>query len=309
MAKPQAKKNPTRKSGARTMPPRVSGKAIMTLMAALLVLTVATLIYQRQKPFLPQELNASVFNDIAESDKDLGYMLSFLDQKKIMTSYADGNFKPEQKVNRAEFTKILITAFAKEEMEAPENPCFNDVAMTEWFAKYVCSAKTKGWVGGYSDGSFKPSQEITQPEMLKMAMVAAAWNTSEAQTQKLPKAVDEKAWFGPYYKMAMVKNVMDAKDFSPKKAEIRKEVAMTIFKMLFVDTMKIAYDSSKMKDFFQMSGAAYVLPKKGTPEVSNAQPPKPGSKEPPKPGTKEPKKSSGSSSTPKKDNRKMPDGV
>ena len=42
---------------------------------------------------------------------------------------------------------------------------FIDVPSTHWAAKYINFAATRGWVTGYSDGTFKPENPISRAEV------------------------------------------------------------------------------------------------------------------------------------------------
>jgi hypothetical protein len=44
---------------------------------------------------------------------------------------------------------------------------FPDIA-GHWAAAYIDSAFAKGWVSGYPDGTFKPQQNITRAEVVKV---------------------------------------------------------------------------------------------------------------------------------------------
>ena len=74
----------------------------------------------------------------------------------------DGAFRPNDPITRAEFCAIAL-AFAYE----PENAVcyFTDVARTDWFYPYVAQAASYGWIGGYTDGSFGPNQQITRAQV------------------------------------------------------------------------------------------------------------------------------------------------
>jgi hypothetical protein len=50
----------------------------------------------------------------------------------------------------------------------------------EWFFNYVCVAKQKGFVNGYADGSFKPTQKINFVEAAKI--IAAALEIDDVNT-------------------------------------------------------------------------------------------------------------------------------
>ncbi|MFH0851669.1 MAG: S-layer homology domain-containing protein, partial [Candidatus Peregrinibacteria bacterium] len=69
-----------------------------------------------------------------------------LARRGIISGYPDGTFKPSKNLNRAELSKILISALRPQEVRS-ESFCFPDVK-DEWFAPYVCAAKRLGWLSG-----------------------------------------------------------------------------------------------------------------------------------------------------------------
>lgn len=91
----------------------------------------------------------------------------------IVDGYADSTFKPNDHINRAEFTKILVqTAYPDEIKSYIATSCFKDISENDWFAKYVCFAKDKNIISGYNDGTFKPSQSINVAEAEKITLSA-----------------------------------------------------------------------------------------------------------------------------------------
>lgn len=88
----------------------------------------------------------------------------------IISGYSDGTFRPDRYINRAEFTKIVLTTIFSEDDLLPAESCFSDVNKDAWYAKYVCTAKTADIIGGYTDGTFKPNQTITLAEALKIVL-------------------------------------------------------------------------------------------------------------------------------------------
>lgn len=102
-----------------------------------------------------------------------------LKSQDIVSGYPDGTFRPDQKINRAEFTKItLLTALTEHDMLNSTN-CFSDLTAQDWFAKYVCTAKLGNLIKGHSDGSFKPKQSIILAEALKILMKINGINYEE----------------------------------------------------------------------------------------------------------------------------------
>ena len=94
--------------------------------------------------------------------------IDYLRVKAIVSGYDDGTFKPDNQINRAEFMKIVMGAkYASDLSAGVEGDCFYDVKM-DWYAPYVCLAKTKNIVKGYDDGNFRPSQSISFVEAAKI---------------------------------------------------------------------------------------------------------------------------------------------
>lgn len=79
----------------------------------------------------------------------------------MFTGYPDGTFHPNSTITRAEFAAALSFADM-----APSARCsFPDVSAQDWFYPYVASAAEYGWIGGYPDGTFRPSGSITRAEV------------------------------------------------------------------------------------------------------------------------------------------------
>ena len=94
--------------------------------------------------------------------------VEYLREEGIVEGYVDGSFKPEQKINRAEFTKMVVDGLLGEVDPSYAADCFDDVTAEMWYAKYICYAKDLGIVDGHPDGTYRPGEEIQQPEALKI---------------------------------------------------------------------------------------------------------------------------------------------
>ena len=103
------------------------------------------------------------------SDVDENYWcykeIAYLAEWGIINGYEDGTFKPDNKISRAEFVKI-VESF--EALQTGTNP-YSDVDETYWAYKYIVSSSAKGWINGYLDGTFKPDNNISRSEAVKIA--------------------------------------------------------------------------------------------------------------------------------------------
>ena len=96
--------------------------------------------------------------------------------------FGDGLFMPNQNITRGELAVVLVRF-----MDYPNEPVatgidqFNDIA-GHWASGYINEAARKGWILGYPDGSFGPSEPITRAETA--AMINRIFN-------RLPETVND----------------------------------------------------------------------------------------------------------------------
>lgn len=84
-------------------------------------------------------------------------------EKGLAGGYPDGTFKPDKEVTRAEFVALTNRAFEIEKTGVVEG--FSDVKPGQWYYESIAAAKSAGYIGGYSDGTFRPEQTITRQEV------------------------------------------------------------------------------------------------------------------------------------------------
>ncbi len=140
--------------------------------------------------YLP-DIDGHIYQNEIEYVKDLG----------IVKGYSDNTFKPDNLINRAEFTKIIVEALYDEndymEYDNPnaDESCFFDVDASQWYAKYVCFAKANDIVSGHPSGDFMPNSQINYVEALKIVLRAYE---AKGLIGPLGSEEDSKYWYGPY---------------------------------------------------------------------------------------------------------------
>lgn len=235
-----------------------SAKVVALLATVMLILTVITLLYQREKPFLPQQLKTAIlFPDLSQEEKKdpiFQASLTFLQEKNTVKGYDDGTFKSEKEVNRAEFMKMLVSAVVQEEVSWAKGPCFRDLKGNEWYAKYICHGKEKEWIAGYPDGTCRPENTVNQAEMMKFITVAMAWDPAEVQSQTLPKTANEKEWYAKYARLMIAKNILSENEINPEKLMTRKDVTLALFRAMLIDSLKVnKFQEEKIPDLFKVA--------------------------------------------------------
>ena len=103
---------------------------------------------------------SNTFSDVAKSHWAANY-IGYMQQFGIITGYADGSFRPDASVTRAEFAAIA----SRFERLTEGTKSVSDGPGSHWAAKYINFAATRGWVNGYADGTFRPNNSITRAEV------------------------------------------------------------------------------------------------------------------------------------------------
>ncbi|MCF7846460.1 MAG: S-layer homology domain-containing protein, partial [Candidatus Gracilibacteria bacterium] len=85
----------------------------------------------------------------------------------VLSGNDDGSFAPNRQLNRAEVAKIIVLASGVP-FDTYGGPHFPDVNEDAWFYDYVETMYNYGWIDGYPDGYFRPSNGINRVELAKM---------------------------------------------------------------------------------------------------------------------------------------------
>ena len=96
-------------------------------------------------------------------------------EKKVISGFTDGSFKPKDTLTRAQAAKILCVLLeGAENAEAltKTETGFSDVPASHWAAKYVACCAEKGIVAGVGEGKFDPDGELSAAAFAKMLLVA-----------------------------------------------------------------------------------------------------------------------------------------
>lgn len=152
-----------------------------------------------------------------------------------INGYPDGTFQPNGNVTREEIAKMLIVALQIEE-RSPGVGSYDDVAKDRWSYAYVETATERGYLEGYGDGVFGPSNSMTRAE-LATALVRIAEKLGMAEGDETVGFTDvsEDKWYASYVeKAAQLGLVTGYEDgtFRPENTVTRAEAVTMINRML-----------------------------------------------------------------------------
>ncbi len=128
------------------------------------------------------------FSDV-EEDSWYAQSVGVLASWGILNGYEDESgkitFRPDANITRAEFVTMLCRFYDDEDGSNP----FYDVAEDSWAASFIKTAADKGWINGYSDGSFGPERNITRAEAVKIINAVLNRSAEEEKTVSLIEAM------------------------------------------------------------------------------------------------------------------------
>jgi len=125
----------------------------------------------------------------------------------IIAGYADGTFRPNASITRAEFV-AMATRFVT---LTAEDCSFTDVSRSHWAYGYIAFASSQGWISGYADGSFRPGSSITRAEVAKIVnrMLGRAADTGYVDSHRVRTFPDVGRSYWAYYEIAEASNAHD----------------------------------------------------------------------------------------------------
>ena len=109
----------------------------------------------------------------------------------LMKGYEDGSLRLENSITRAEFCSLIVRMMKKEGTTIGTQLRFNDMKETHWAYGTVLTAVSCGYLSGYSDGTFKPSNSITYAETCAILVNVLGYNADMVGTW--PNNVMQKA--------------------------------------------------------------------------------------------------------------------
>ena len=104
------------------------------------------------------------YSDVKDTDW-CNNAISTLSNMGILKGDKDGRFRPNDPVTRAEFAAI---AARFSDGAADDYADFSDVPNDYWASKEIAKAAKLGWIKGYTDGTFRPKNNITRAEAMTL---------------------------------------------------------------------------------------------------------------------------------------------
>jgi len=178
--------------------------------------------------------NCAGFPDVSYSDP-ICPAIQYVKDEGIFSGYPDGTFRPNDIINRAETTKVVLLGFNVALLpDDGTNLGFNDVIINAWYMTYLRTGKLAGIIQGYLDGTFKPSQQVNKVEMLKIFLETSDVNLTGvvSSSNPYPDTAND-AWYSIYVQFSKDHALVDAAsngNFYPAEGMQRGDVAQLFYR-------------------------------------------------------------------------------
>ena len=182
-------------------------------------------------------ISNAAFTDAKDVDASYEEAVAVLNGMGVFKGYEDGSFKPEGSITRAEVAAIVYRLYTGDVKDKQAGLYagygkFDDMAGAAWAAGYVGFCANAGFVKGYGNGKFGPSDPVTGYQALAMILRAVGYGKNgEFEGADWELHVAQIA-----QQLKVLKNV---KGVSLKAAASRELVAELLFQVAaYVDTVE-----------------------------------------------------------------------
>ncbi|MEA5568648.1 DUF3370 family protein [Anabaena sp. UHCC 0399] len=171
-----------------------------------------------------------------------------LGERKLITGYPDGSFRPNATVTRAEAAVLMLNAFPNAPIKRSAIT-FKDVPVNYWANKAIITAYQKGFFSGYPNEIFQPNQPIPRAQIIGVMAGAKNYNSLPNPMQTLKQYFDDAAQIPNYAQSAIasatinsiVVNYPNVKQLKPLQSSTRGEVAALMCRALNIYTVPPQY--------------------------------------------------------------------
>ena len=125
-------------------------------------------------------ISNAAFTDAKDVDASYEEAVAVLNGMGVFKGYEDGSFKPEGSITRAEVAAIVYRLYTGDVKDKQAGLYagygkFDDMAGATWAAGYVGFCANAGFVKGYGNGKFGPSDPVTGYQALAMILRAVGY--------------------------------------------------------------------------------------------------------------------------------------
>ncbi|PWV99486.1 heme-binding NEAT domain protein [Paenibacillus cellulosilyticus] len=149
----------------------------------------------------------------------------------IVNGFSDGSFRPNNIVTRGEFAAMISRALKLE--DEGTNPAFQD-SIPDWAKSPIARTVVAGLMQGFSDNTFRPSEQLSRAQLAVIIARAANLELSDSSTTSFSDWADVPAWAKKEVAAAADAGLILGKgnNFAPNDTATRAEALTLIIRLL-----------------------------------------------------------------------------
>ena len=103
-------------------------------------------------------------------------------QLGFISGFAEDNtFRPRAALTREQLVSIVIDGLGISDLPTVTTPSYSDVTASRWSTPKIERADQLGIIEGYTDGTFRPTQNVTRAELIAIMRRAAEYKNNTTQ--------------------------------------------------------------------------------------------------------------------------------
>ena len=166
-----------------------------------------------------------------------------LNSAGIILGYADGKFKPNNNLTRAEFATIIRRITNLKDGKAS----FGDIA-THWAKNDIAALAAAGYINGYSGNIFRPNATITRAEAVKIINKVVGMEVNKDENRLFFYDLTKEHW--AYYEIMSAVSVS-----SPDSYISHPDIDFNEIEYIEIDTDQISNELERILDEFITASA------------------------------------------------------
>ena len=208
---------------------------------SLTVATLASLVGQ-----IPAQAQTT-FSDVP-SDYWAAQYIQALVERGVIRGFADGSFRPNDPITRAQFAVLVDQAFDRPAVRSAVR--FRDVPGSYWAANAIQTAYTEGFLSGYPGSVFNPAQPMPRAQVLVALASGLQFEPNGTNASvtggfrdydSIPFYADDGVAAATFRNLTV--NYPDVDFLDPNRAATRAEVTVSIYQGLVATSSAPAIES------------------------------------------------------------------
>jgi hypothetical protein len=227
---------------------RTTRFSIIALTAVIFYAVLGVSVMAQETPE-PELISEPVFSDLDDLHVNFDAIM-YVQEREIVDGYPDGTYKPDDTINRAEFTKILVGSAYDYDPEEDTSDIdiyssgeftFPDIEDQAWYIPYLRVAVNNEVIEGYPDGTFRPDDDVNFAEAAKIIVTSFDYES----------VTDDEVWYKGFVDVLAAKGAIPTSIESFEQQITRGEMAEMIYRVVGLVTYK---DSNNYTDIYILEG-------------------------------------------------------